>query len=294
MFTENSSPKTVHSKQERRMTNVEPHMTTHHDNLRMLTTQDAGADWRVLPAFLPLPGLGGLAVNAFLHKGAEPVLVDTGLAALGDAFVAALEAEIDPADLRWIWLSHTDADHIGNLTRLLALAPHARVVTNFLGMGKMGLLGLDTDRVHLLEPGDRLRLGDRELVPLRPPYYDAPETLGFLDTRARALFAADSFGALLPAPAERVAAIEPSALRDGLVTWSAIDAPWLATVDRAALGRALSALERLAPATLLSGHLPVAEGGIATLTALVHDAWCLGPSAGADPQSVEAVAEALG
>ncbi|MDN3521114.1 MBL fold metallo-hydrolase [Halomonas ramblicola] len=260
----------------------------------MLPTRNAGRDWRVLPAFLPLPGMGGLAVNAFLHKGAEPVLVDTGLAALGDAFAAALEAEIDLADLRWIWLSHTDADHIGNLSRLLARAPRARVVTNFLGMGKMGLLGLDTDRVYLLEPGARLALGDRELVPLRPPYYDAPETLGFLDTRSRALFAVDSFGALLPEPADSVAAIEASTLRDGLVTWSAIDAPWLATTDRIALGRSLRALERLAPATVLSGHLPVAEGGIAALTALVHDAWCAGPSAGADPQAIEAVAEALG
>ncbi|MFY0990638.1 MBL fold metallo-hydrolase [Halomonas sp. C05BenzN] len=268
-------------------------MTTNHYPL-MLPTRDAGSDWRVLPAFLPLPGMGGLAINAFLHKGREPVLVDTGLAALGDAFVAALEAEIDLADLRWIWLSHTDADHIGNLSRLLARAPRAQVVTNFLGMGKMGLLGLDTGRVHLLEPGDRLALGDRELVPLRPPYYDAPETLGFLDTRSRALFAADSFGALLPSPAESVAEIESSTLRDGLVTWSTIDAPWLATADRAALGRALTALERLAPATVLSGHLPVAEGGIATLTALVHDAWCVAPTSAVDPQAIEAVAEALG
>lgn len=259
----------------------------------MLPTRDAGRHWCVLPAFLPLPGMGGLTVNAFLHKGREPVLVDTGLAALGDAFLDALEAEIDLADLRWIWLSHTDADHIGNLTRILQRAPRARVVTNFLGMGKMGLLGLDTGRVQLLEPGAHLVLGDRELVPLRPPYYDAPETLGFLDTRSRILFAADSFGALLPAPADSVTAIEASVLRDGLVTWSAIDAPWLATADRDALGRSLHALERLAPTTLLSGHLPVAEGGIAALTSVILEAWCAAPSDPADPQAIEAVAKAL-
>ncbi|SDJ59108.1 MBL fold metallo-hydrolase [Billgrantia gudaonensis] len=260
----------------------------------LLDARCAGHDWRVLPAFLPLPGMGGLAINAFLHKGREPVLVDTGLAALGDDFLAALEAEIDLADLRWIWLSHTDADHIGNLARVLDRAPQAKVVTNFLGMGKMGLLGLDVSRVHLLEPGARLKLPDRELVPLRPPYYDAPETLGFLDTRSRAFFAADSFGALLPQPAESVEAIEPTTLRDGLVTWSALDAPWLATADRDALGRTLTALERLAPATVLSGHLPVAENGVATLTALVHDAWCAAPMAAVDPHAIETVAEALG
>ncbi|UYG05571.1 MBL fold metallo-hydrolase [Halomonas sp. LR3S48] len=263
------------------------------NNPVMLTTRETGNDWCVLPAFLPLPGMGGLAVNAFLHKGQEPVLVDTGLAALGDAFLEALEAEIDLTDLRWIWLSHTDADHIGNLARILERAPRARVVTSFLGMGKMGLLGLDVSRVQLLEPGARLTLGDRELVPLRPPYYDAPETLGFLDTRSRTLFAADSFGALLPQPAENVAEIEAQTLRAGMVTWSSIDAPWLATVDRAALGRSLHALERLAPTTVLSGHLPLAEGNLSTLTALVHEAWCLAPATEADPQTIEAVAALL-
>ncbi|MDI5987112.1 MBL fold metallo-hydrolase [Halomonas sp. M4R5S39] len=270
------------------MTNND-NMTISHDAV-MLECQAAGSDWRVLPAFLPVPGLGGLAVNAFLLKGAEPVLVDTGLATLGEAFVEALEAEIDLDDLRWIWLSHTDADHIGNLARILERAPRARVVTNFLGMGKMGMLGHDLSRVQLLEPGARLELGDRSLVPLRPPYYDAPETLGFFDTRSGTCFAADSFGALLPETATPLEEVDADALHDGLVAWSSIDAPWLATADREALGRTLSSLRRLEPTTLLSGHLPVACQGVERLTALVHDAWCVGPSSGIAPDSMEAVA----
>ncbi|AZQ68404.1 MBL fold metallo-hydrolase [Silicimonas algicola] len=73
--------------------------------------------WTALPSWLPVPGLGALPINAFLLKGREPVLVDTGLGALSDAMIEHLGAEIDPEDLRWIWLSHTDADHIGNLDR---------------------------------------------------------------------------------------------------------------------------------------------------------------------------------
>lgn len=94
----------------------------------MLAPQDAAPGWRVLPAFVPVGGMGVLAVNSFLLIGKETVLVDTGLAALGDAMIDALEAEIDLVDLCWIWLSHTDADHIGNLCRVLERAPNARVV----------------------------------------------------------------------------------------------------------------------------------------------------------------------
>ena len=45
-----------------------------------------------------------------------------------------------------------------------------------------------------------------------------------------------------------------------MTTWSSIDAPWLAQLDRGAFGRALSAIERLDPEIVLSGHLPSARG----------------------------------
>jgi glyoxylase-like metal-dependent hydrolase (beta-lactamase superfamily II) len=259
----------------------------------MLAPQDAAAEWRVLPAFIPVSGMGVLAANSFLLKGAETVLVDTGLAVLGDAMIDALEAEIDLEDLRWIWLSHTDADHIGNLDRILERAPNARVVTNFLGAGKMVMLGHDMSRLHVLDAGQALTLPDRVLHPIRPPYYDAPETHGFIDSASRVLFAADAFGALLPEPVDTVDAVDDGALRDGLVAWSTIDAPWLQVADRARLGATLAAVNRLAPSAILSGHLPHAGKGSARLTREVHAAWVAGGASGLDPMAIEAVTAAL-
>lgn len=247
--------------------------------------------WTVLPSWLPVPGLGALPVNCFLLKGPEPLLVDTGLAALGDDFIAALETEIDPADLRWIWLSHMDPDHVGNLSRLLARAPQARIVTGFLGMGKLQLAGFDVATVHVVQPGESFTAGGRRLNPLRPPYYDAPETLGFHDEADGVLFAADCFGAVLPGMVDATEQIAANTLRDGLLTWTAIDAPWLATADRAALGRCLAAFERLDAAWLLSAHLPPARGA-GRLTGLVADAYCGREIAAADPFSIERLAVA--
>lgn len=259
----------------------------------MAEPRRAAESWTVLPSFLPVPGMGVLAVNSFLLTGREPMLVDTGLAALGDGFLRALEGEIDPDDLRWIWLSHMDADHIGNLRRVLDRARKAKVVTNFLGRAKMELAGLDVTRVEVLEPGARFEVGGRTLVPVRPPYYDAPETMGFLDLRDGALFAADSFGALLPESVPHIAALGEATLRDGLVAWSSIDAPWLSGIDRAVLERTLGAIERIAPEAILSGHLPPAESGTARLAGIVHDAWCAGTAGGLNPLAIEHVAAAL-
>jgi glyoxylase-like metal-dependent hydrolase (beta-lactamase superfamily II) len=259
----------------------------------MLAPRDAAADWRVLPAFIPVGGMGVLAVNSFLHRGPESVLVDTGLAALGDAVIDAIAGEIDLEDLRWVWLSHTDADHIGNLARILERAPKASVATNFLGAGKMMMLGHDMSRVHVLDAGQALALPDRVLHPIRPPYYDAPETHGFIDSATRVLFAADAFGALLTEPVESVDAVDGDALRDGLVAWSTIDAPWLQVADRARLGATLAAVDRLAPSAILSGHLPHARRDTGRLTREVHAAWVAGGASGLDPLAIEAVTAAL-
>lgn len=217
-------------------------------------------DTQALAAYLPIPGLGTLAINAYLIQARQPMLVDTGMAALRSDFMARLRSLIDPAALRWIWITHTDADHVGNLAELLDEAPDARVITTFLGMGKMNLLGLPTGRVYLLNPGQQMDLGDRTVMAVRPPSYDAPETTGLFDFRTGALFSADSFGALLSGPADRAADISSQTLRDGLVTWAGIDAPWLHQVPRTTLDRSLNALRELQPEWILSSHLPAARG----------------------------------
>ncbi len=259
----------------------------------MLNAQRVSDLWSVLPSWLPVPGMGGLPVNSFLFKGREPVLVDTGLGMLGDQFQLALTNEIDPEDLRWIWVSHMDPDHVGNLARVLEIAPNAKVVTNFLGMGKMNLAGLDVSRVHLLNPGDCLELSDRTFVPVRPPYYDAPETIGFFDPKDRVFFAADAFGALLPDPVAEICEVSGETLRDGLVGWSSIDAPWLTAIDQQTLRRTLKSVERLDPEVVLSGHLPLARGGVETLTRHVANAYCRGATSDLDPYATKRIEAAF-
>lgn len=87
----------------------------------------------------------------------SPVAENTGVAALEGAFLERLAATIDLADIRWIWLTHTDADHTGALEAVLRAAPECRLVTTFLGMGKLGLSQpVAPERVFLLNPGQSL------------------------------------------------------------------------------------------------------------------------------------------
>ena len=164
----------------------------------MVTTATVTSGIDVLTDDVDIPGLGHLPINAYVLHGDAPVLVDTGSIAQADTFDAALRSVIDVADLRWIWLTHTDFDHIGLLHRLLAENPELRVITTFFGVGIMGLFDpLPMDRVNFVNPGEMITLADRTLTAVKPPAFDNPITVGFHDDRTNALFSADCFGALL-------------------------------------------------------------------------------------------------
>src|SRR5688572_6749706 len=72
-----------------------------------------------------IPGLGFLPVSAYLLSAEQPVLVDTGMPDSRSDLLDALWNRIDPADLRWIYLTHPDRDHTGSLMEILDAAPAA-------------------------------------------------------------------------------------------------------------------------------------------------------------------------
>jgi flavorubredoxin len=214
----------------------------------------------VLPAYLPVPGMGVLPAHAFLIDGPEPMLVDTGPGGAEDGFRRAVASVVDPDELRWLWLTHTDPDHAGSLAWLIDAAPRLRVITTYLAVGKLSMTSpLPMDRVHWLNPGSSVELNGRQLHALRPPVFDAPETTAFFDAATATLFSADSFGALLHTPAAEVDAVDAVDLPDGMRLWSTIDAPWVAHTDRDHFARALDDVRRLGARRVLSSHLPPAH-----------------------------------
>lgn len=225
----------------------------------MITSYTAAPDVEVLSSSFPVPGLGLVPINAFVLKGSEPILVDTGAAIESADFIRALQSVIDPGELRWLWLTHTDFDHMGSLHQLLGENSQLKVITTFLGMGLMSLSApLPVDRVHFLNPGEKIALGDREVTAVRPPVFDNPTTTGFYDHNSESLFSSDCFGAVLQSVPQNAGELSESELRDGQVFWATVDSPWLHKVDRAAFAKELDAIRKMDPKLILSSHLPAA------------------------------------
>jgi ODP family beta lactamase len=232
----------------------------------------------VITTTADIPALGSLAINSFVLHGAEPVLVDTGTVAGTAEFMTELASVISPSELRWIWLTHTDFDHIGSLATLLNMNANLRVITSFLGVGIMGLSStpIPMDRVHLVNPGQYVSISDRRLVAVKPPVFDNPITTGFVDDRTGVLFSSDCFGALLPAVPNNAADLDTEELQAGQVRWATIDSSWVHDVDRIAFGHALDELRAIEPTMVCSSHLPPAPG---TMLDVCVDSLALVPDA---------------
>jgi flavorubredoxin len=260
------------------------------DKPTMFEPYRAAADIDIVPSYFPIPGLGIVPVNAFVLKAAQPVLVDTGLVPLSDEFMEKLSSVIDPVDLRWLWLTHTDQDHIGSLWRVLEAAPELRIITTYLGVGKMSLCDpLPMDRIYLLNPGQSIDVGDRVLTAIKPPSYDAPETTGFHDPKSATFFSSDCFGALMSEPVDNAAGMGAEDLRKAMVFWATLDAPWLHSVDRILFAEDINRIRELSPKLVLSAHLPVASDMTGKLLENLATAPDAEPFVGPDQKALEAM-----
>lgn len=221
----------------------------------------AGPGITTLPSDLPIPDLGLQPVNGYLAAGREPVLVDSGMPVDSAAFEAMLWTHVDPDDLRWVVVTHDDRDHTGALMRILRAAPRARLVTSPVSAVRLTEeFSLPEGRVVTANPGGRLETADRVLSFHRPPVFDSPGTLAVLDSATGSLFASDSFGTVLPGPAEHPFDHGEERFFSGFSVLNRAIAPWTAMVDQKRFETAVEELRGLRPRRMLSAHSPPMEG----------------------------------
>jgi len=214
----------------------------------------------VLPSTFPIPGVGLLNVSPLVIRAAEPVLVDTGAPVFRDEYLEAAFSLVDPKDVRWIFLSHDDRDHSGNIMQLLDLCPNARVVTTFVAVGRMSEeWTLPMSRVLLVNDGESFSAGDRTLAVVRPPFFDAPATRGLWDPKTGVYYSVDAFGAVIPAPCEQMADVPEDAYEFGFNWFNRVNHPWHEFTDQAKMDAQVDRIRKLDAKCIVSYHGPAAH-----------------------------------
>jgi len=216
----------------------------------------------VVPWHLPAPPVGVIPMNSMVIRGSEPTLVDTGAPACREEWLAAVWGLVDPRDVRWVFLSHDDRDHSGNLVQVMEACPNATLLTSWFAVGRMfEEWETPLDRVRFVNDGDRVDIGDRELVARRPPVFDNPTTRGVLDTRTRVLWSADTFATNLPEPMSEAADLADDAFDEGQMFGGRIVAPWHDMLDDAKFQRHVDLTQDLGAETVAGCHTPVIRRG---------------------------------
>jgi flavorubredoxin len=208
-------------------------------------------------------GMGPVAhyVNSAVITGAEPVIVDCGPAITREGWLERAFEIVDPADVRWVYLSHDDIDHVGNLFTVLDRCPQATVVTTMFSIQRMAGDGLvPLDRVLLVNDGESFVAGDRELVAVRPPAFDGPTTRGLYDTRSGVYWASDAFCIAVPHPVDDIGELDRDFVVESMLDLHQSISPWLELVDPARYAGHLDRIARLGARYVTSAHGPTLRG----------------------------------
>jgi flavorubredoxin len=194
-------------------------------------------------------------INSLVIKGKEPVIVDTGTVNNREHWLQDVGSLVDLEDVRWIFLSHDDHDHVGNLGQVLEACPKATLVTNWFSMERLATdIPLPFDRARWVNSGEFFNAGDRNLVAMTPPLFDSPTTRGLFDTHTGVYWAVDSFAAPVLEPVDDVAELDPAFWAESLSMGNRLNSPWHQWLDAAKWGAHVRNVRSLGIRTIASAH----------------------------------------
>ncbi len=226
------------------------------------TPQLVAPETWLIPNLVPAGDGIFLPVNAMVIRGAEPVIVDTGAPVHRELWLEKVFSLVEPADVRWIFLSHDDGDHTGGLLDALALCPNATLVTNFFSVERLALEKppLPLERMRWLEPGGSFDAGDRTLHLFKPPIFDGPTTRGLYDTKTAAMWVVDSFACFTTGAVHRVEDLPRELVEESMPAMNSLVSPWHQWLDPAAYRRHVDEVEGLGVLAVASAHGPILTG----------------------------------
>jgi len=201
-------------------------------------------------------------LNSMVILGEEPMIVDTGTPANREQWLNDVFALVEPEDVRWIFLSHDDVDHSGNLDQVMTACPHARLVCNWAMIERhTNCFNFPLDRCQWIMHDESFSIGDRTLHAVRPPVFDSPTTRGLFDPTTGVYWAVDTFATPLPDPHLAIADLDPEFWQFGMTMFAfGAVSPWLAMLDHDKYGRYVDTVQQLDITTIAACHTPVIEG----------------------------------
>jgi flavorubredoxin/flavin reductase (DIM6/NTAB) family NADH-FMN oxidoreductase RutF len=137
----------------------------------------------------------GTTYNSFLIRGEKIALVDTSHEKFRQLYLDTLKDLVNPADIQYLIISHTEPDHSGLVKDVLQLAPDVTIVGSKVAIQFLENLVHRPFKRQIVKNGDRLDLGNgHELEFVIAPNLHWPDTIFSFDHKTQTLFTCDAFG----------------------------------------------------------------------------------------------------
>lgn len=137
----------------------------------------------------------GTTYNSYFINSDKKAIIETTKEKFWEVYLNKIEKVVDPAEIDYIVLNHTEPDHSGSLGNLLNIAPDAVVVGSGNAIRYLKeLLGRDFPH-KIVKDGDKLDLGNKTLNFISAPNLHWPDSMYSYLEEDKLLFTCDSFGA---------------------------------------------------------------------------------------------------
>lgn len=136
----------------------------------------------------------GSTYNSYLVRDEKTVLIDTVWSPFAAEFVEKLAKEIDLAKIDYVIANHAESDHSGALPELMKLIPDTPIYCTANAVKSLKGHYHQDWNFHIVKTGDRLNLGNRELIFIEAPMLHWPDSMFCYLTGDNILFSNDAFG----------------------------------------------------------------------------------------------------
>ncbi len=137
----------------------------------------------------------GTTYNSFLIRGEKIALVDTSHEKFRQLYLDTLKGLVDPTQIDYLIVSHTEPDHSGLVKDLLALAPQITIVASKVAIQFLENLVHQPFERQIVKNGDQVDLGGgHKLEFVSAPNLHWPDTIFTFDYQTNILYTCDAFG----------------------------------------------------------------------------------------------------
>jgi NADH oxidase (H2O-forming) len=137
----------------------------------------------------------GTTYNSYFINAQKKTIIETAKEKFKNEYLEKVKSVVNPSEIEYIVLNHTEPDHSGSLKHLLELAPNATVIGSGQALNYLSEMIGKPFKNQKVKDGDILDLGNKKLRIIGAPNLHWPDSIYTYLEEDKILFTCDSFGA---------------------------------------------------------------------------------------------------